>query len=266
MAEEDTLLVEIADGVATLTLNRPNQKNALNGPMRDALRDAVQQIRADRAVCAVVLRGAGTDFCSGGDIRAMNVTEAEAGRNRMDDMHGWIGMLIDLDRPFVAAVDGVAYGAGFSLALLADFIVASPRARFCMPFMKVGLVPDCGALYTLPRVVGMARARDLVFSAREIGAEEARQIGAVFEIVPEETLHARADELARGLAGASPVAFGMAKRALNQSFSSDVRAMLEMESLGQGIAFTTGYHREAVRRFKEKEPPLFRWPASPSGK
>jgi len=112
--------------------------------------------------------------------------------------------------------------------------------------------------------VGMARARDLVFSAREIGAEEARQIGAVFEVVPELQLHVRANELARGLASASPVAFGMAKRALNQSLGSDMRAMLEMESLGQGIAFTTGYHREAVRRFMEKEPPLFRWPASSS--
>ena len=262
MAEEQTLLVDIADGIATLTLNRPQYKNALNGPMRDELRDAVQQIRADRTVRAVVLRGAGTDFCSGGDIRAMNVTAADAGRNRMDDLHGWIALLVDLDRPVVAAVDGVAYGAGFSLALLADFIVATPRARFCMPFMKVGLVPDCGALYTLPRVVGMARARDLVFSAREIGAEEAKQIGAVFEIVPQDHVHARADQLARGLAGASPVAFGLAKRALNQSIGADVRTMLELESLGQGIAFTTDYHHEAVRRFKEKEAPLFQWPAA----
>jgi len=262
MAEEQTLLVDIADGIATLTLNRPQYKNALNGPMRDALRDAVQQIRADRTVRAVVLRGAGTDFCSGGDIRAMNVTAADAGRNRMDDLHGWIALLVDLDRPVVAAVDGVAYGAGFSLALLADFIVATPRARFCMPFMKVGLVPDCGALYTLPRVVGMARARDLVFSAREVGAEEARQMGAVFEIVEEGQLHVRADQLARGLAGASPTAFALTKRALNQSNSADVRAMLELESLGQGIAFTTDYHHEAVRRFKEKQPPLFQWPTA----
>ncbi len=259
--EEQSLLVETTDGVATLTLNRPQQKNALNGPMRDALRGAIQRIRDDRTVRAVVLCGAGTDFCSGGDIRAMNVADAEAGRNRIDDLHGWIAMLADLDRPVIAAVDGVAYGAGFSLALLADFIVASPRARFCMPFMKIGLVPDCGAFYTLPRVVGMARAKDLVFSAREIGVEEARQIGAVFEVVDQDKLHARAQQLARSLAGASPVAFGLAKRALNQSMSSDVRAMLEMESLGQGIAFTTEYHREAVRRFKEKEAPLFQWPA-----
>lgn len=262
MTETDPLLVEIDDGVATLTLNRPQQKNALNGPMRDALRDAVYHIRADRTVRAVVLRGAGTDFCAGGDIRAMNVTAADAGRDRMDDLHGWIAMLADLDRPVVAAVDGVAYGAGFSFALLADLIVASQRARFCMPFMKVGLVPDCGALYTLPRVVGMARARELVFSAREVGAEEAHRLGFVLEIVPQDALHARADALARGLGGASPAAFGMTKRALQQSFDSDLRAMLELESLGQGIAFTTDYHREAVRRFKEKEPPLYRWPAA----
>ncbi|RZT39258.1 enoyl-CoA hydratase/isomerase family protein [Cupriavidus agavae] len=259
MAEPDTLRVTLEDGVATLTLNRPEQKNALNPPIRDALRETVQQIRADRTVRAVVLRGAGTDFCSGGDIRSMNVTDADAGRNRMDDLHGWVAMLADLDRPVVAAVDGVAYGAGFSLALLADFIVASPRARFCMPFMKVGLVPDCGALYTLPRVVGMARARELVFSAREIQAEEARQMGVVFEIVEQDRLFSRADQLARSLASASPAAYALTKRALNQSLDSDLRAMLELEALGQGIAFTTDYHKEAVRRFKEKEAPLFQW-------
>lgn len=264
MTDEESLHVEIVEGVATLTLNRPQQKNALNTAMRDALRDSVQRIRSDRAIRAVVLRGAGSDFCSGGDIRGMNVSNAEAGRNRMDDLHGWIATLAELDRPVVASVDGVAYGAGFSLALLADFIVASPRARFCMPFIKVGLIPDCGALYTLPRVVGMARARELIYSAREIGAEEARQMGAVLEIVPADRLHHRADELARCLGGASPVAFGLAKRALHQSIGSDMRAMLELEALGQGIAFTTGYHQEAVRRFREKAPPMFQWPASSS--
>jgi 2-(1,2-epoxy-1,2-dihydrophenyl)acetyl-CoA isomerase len=229
--------------------------------MRVALRDAVYAIRADRSVRAVILRGTGADFCSGGDIRGMNIDDAQAGRERIDDLHGWIGLLLDLDRPVIAAVDGVAYGAGFSLAILTDLVIASPRARFCMPFMKVGLVPDCGAFYTLPRVVGMSRAKDLVFSAREIGAEEAKDMGAVFEIVPQNALHDRARQLATSLAGASPVAFGLAKRALNQSCGSDLRAMLEMEALAQGIAFTTDYHQEAVRRFKEKEPPLFQWPA-----
>lgn len=254
--------VDTDAGIATLTLNRPEQKNAMNMPLRTGLRDAVYAIRQDRSIRAVVLRGAGQDFCSGGDVRGMNVESAEAGRNRIDDLHGWVSMLLDLDRPVIAAVDGVTYGAGFSLALAADFVVATSRARFCMPFMKVGLVPDCGAFYTLPRVIGLSRAKDLVFTAREVNAEEAQRMGAVFEIVEPEALHARAIQIARSLAGASSVAFGLAKRALNQSPGVDLRSMLEIESAAQGIAFSTDFHREAVQRFKDKSTPLFQWPAA----
>jgi 2-(1,2-epoxy-1,2-dihydrophenyl)acetyl-CoA isomerase len=254
--------VDAETGIATLTLNRPQQKNAMDMSMRVALREAVYAIRQDRSIRAVVLCGAGQDFCAGGDLRGMNVASAEEGRNRLDDLHGWVAMLLDLDRPVIAAVDGVAYGAGFSLALAADFVLATPRARFCMPFMKVGLVPDCGAFYTLPRVVGLARAKDLVFTAREIQAEEAQRIGAVFEIVAHDTLHARAMQIAASLANASPVAFGLAKRALNQSLGADLRAMLDIESAAQGIAFSTDFHREAVQRFKDKTTPLFQWPAA----
>ncbi|NML35011.1 enoyl-CoA hydratase/isomerase family protein [Paraburkholderia antibiotica] len=261
---DDALLYDVdADtGVATLTLNRPRQKNALDASIRVALREAIYAIRQDRSVRALVLCGAGEDFCSGGDLRGMNVQSAEEGRNRIDDLHGWVGMLLDLDRPVIAAVDGVAYGAGFSLALTADFVLATPRARFCMPFMKIGLVPDCGAFYTLPRIVGMARAKDLVFTAREVGADEAQRLGAVFEIVAPDALRARAMQIAASLASASPVAFGLAKRALNQSLSVDLRSMLEMESAAQGIAFSTAFHREAVQRFKDKQAPLFQWPAA----
>jgi 2-(1,2-epoxy-1,2-dihydrophenyl)acetyl-CoA isomerase len=254
--------VDAETGIATLTLNRPQQKNAMDMSMRVALREAVYAIRQDRSIRAVVLRGAGQDFCAGGDLRGMNVESAEEGRNRLDDLHGWVSMLLDLDRPVIAAVDGVAYGAGLSLALTADFVLATSRARFCMPFMKVGLVPDCGAFYTLPRVLGLARAKDLVFTARELHAEEAQRLGAVFEIVASETLHARAMQIAASLANASPVAFGLAKRALNQSLGSDLRGMLEIESAAQGIAFSTEFHREAVQRFKDKSTPLFQWPAA----
>lgn len=259
---ETKILVAIENGVATLTLNRPEARNALDFEMRHELRDAVQRIRADREIRAVVLRGAGSDFCSGGDVRAMNVTSAEAGRNRMDDLHGWLTPLIELDRPVIAAVDGVCYGIGFSFALASDFVIATPRARFCMPFMKIGLVPDGAAFYTLPRVVGMARARELIFSAREVGAEEAQRIGVALEIVEPAQLGARANQIAECLANASPVAFGLSKRALHQSLNSDLHTMLALESAAQGIAFTTDFHREAVRRFREKEPPLFKWPAA----
>ncbi|QGZ63039.1 enoyl-CoA hydratase/isomerase family protein [Paraburkholderia acidisoli] len=258
----DELLIDHAEGITTLTFNRPHAKNALDLPMRAALREAVHAIRADRNVRAVILRGSEGNFCSGGDVRGMNVESAEAGRNRVDDLHGWVAQLLELDRPVIAAVDGVAYGAGFSFALAADFVIATPRARFCMPFMKVGLVPDCGALYTLPRIVGMARARDLIFTAREANAEEARAMGIVLEIAGAEALDARANAIARALASASPAAFALTKRALNASLTSDLRTMLELESLGQGLAFSTDFHREAVQRFRDKATPLFHWPQS----
>lgn len=258
----NTLLVDVVDGVATLTLNRIEQKNALNLPMRCALNDAIHRIRHDRAIRAVVLRGAGNEFCSGGDVRGMAMRSAEEGRNAIDDLHGWVAALMDLDRPVIAAVDGVAYGAGFSLALAADFLIATPRARFCMPFIKIGLVPDCGALFTLPRALGLARAKDLVFTAREIGAEEAQRIGAVFEIAPAESVHARAAQIAQSLCQTSSVAFGLSKRALNLSLGSDLRTMLELESAAQGIAISTAFHAEAVQRFKDKQPARFQWPAA----
>jgi 2-(1,2-epoxy-1,2-dihydrophenyl)acetyl-CoA isomerase len=257
----DHLLFDVKDGVATVTLNRPEQKNALSSPMRDGLDDAIRRIRRDREIRAVILRGAGNDFCSGGDVRGMSPRSAEDGRNRMDDMQPFISALIDLDRPVIAAVDGVAYGAGFSLALAADFVIATPRARFCLPFLKVGIVPDLGAFYTLPRVIGLARAKDLVFTAREIGAEEAQGMGAVFEIHSPDTLYHRAEQIAQSLSGASSVAFGLSKRALNMSLSSDLRTLLEMESAAQGVVCTTQAHQDAVQRFKERLPARFQWTA-----
>jgi 2-(1,2-epoxy-1,2-dihydrophenyl)acetyl-CoA isomerase len=259
---DQSLLFEIDNDVATLTLNRPESTNAMNMPMRAALRDAIYSIRQNRSVRAVILRGAGTAFCSGGDVRGMTVQSAEEGRNRIDDLHSWISQLVDLDRPTIAAVDGVAYGAGFSLALAADFVIASSRARFCMPFMKLGLIPDCAAFYTLPRAVGLTRAKELIFTAREVSADEARGMGAVLEVVEPETLHTRAAGIARALADASPVAFGLSKRALNISLGSDLRTMLELESVTQAVAFTTDFHREAVQRFRDKATPLFTWPAA----
>ncbi|MDB5837701.1 MAG: enoyl-CoA hydratase/isomerase [Caballeronia sp.] len=257
-----TVLVEVTEGVMTLTLNRPERKNALDLAMRRELADAIHTIRADRSIRAVLLKGAGGAFCSGGDLGSMKIDSAEAGRNRLDDLHEWLQVLLTLDRPVVAAVDGVAYGAGFSLALAADYIVASRRARFCMPFIRVGLLPDSASLYTLPRAVGMQRAKDILFSAREIQADEARLIGIAAEVVDADAIDRRASEVAQALAGASPAMIGLTKRALNTSFENDLHSMLERESAGQGIAFMTDYHREAVKRFSEKAAPLFNWPAA----
>nr|WP_144640779.1 enoyl-CoA hydratase/isomerase family protein [Bordetella genomosp. 13] len=257
------LLFTCGQGVATLVLNRPHRRNALDQVLRDELAEAVTRVRRDRDIKVLVLKGAGGAFCAGGDIESMQrQADAEQARDRMVALHGVIHDLLTLDRPVIAAVDGAAYGAGLGLALTADLILASPRAQFCLSFLRLGAVPDSGVFYTLPRIVGVQRAKALAFSTRPFGAEEARDLGIVMEIVPTERLDDRADRMARALAGLPTAVLGMTKRAFDASLDSGLPAMLEMEAAAQGVARSTAYHQEAVRRFLDKQPPAFQWPAA----
>jgi enoyl-CoA hydratase/carnithine racemase len=165
-----------------------------------------------------------------------------------------------IDKPLIAAIDGVAFGAGLSMALYADIVLVSTRARLAMVFHRIGLVPDVGAWFNLPRVVGLQRAKELIYSAREFGAEEAVRMGLALETVPPEELPARAMELARSFEGASPTAFSLSKRALQASLQNDFDTMLEMEASAQAIAGSSAYVRESIRRFGAREPAQFRWP------
>lgn len=257
----DAVLYEVVDGVATLTLNRPARKNALDEEVRDALAQHITEIERDRAVRAVVLTGAGGAFCAGGDLRAFQSLALDnAGwRQRMKNAHAWFARLLSLDRAVVAAVDGPAFGAGFSLALAADFVVASPRARFCLSFMRLGLVPDFGALHTLPRVVGVQRAKELMLSARELPAEEAKALGIVLELVPQEQVLQRAQALAASFVHASPLAVSLVKRALAAG-PTDLHTMLELEADAQALCFGSEAHKAALARFLDKQPALFQWP------
>lgn len=250
------------DGVATITLNRPKQKNAVNARMTAELAEAVIDARDNDAVRSLVITGAGGAFCAGGDIKAMLASRDNPAerQGRMRFHHRWLEQLIHLDKPVIAAVDGAAFGAGFGLALAADMIVASHRAQFCMAFMKVGLVPDFAALYTLPRVVGLQRAKEIIYSARTIEAAEAVQLGIALEAVEPEALAERAHAVAASLANASSTAFMLTKRALNVSQLNDLKTMLDMELTGQSLAFETDAHREAVDAFLNKQPPMFQWP------
>jgi 2-(1,2-epoxy-1,2-dihydrophenyl)acetyl-CoA isomerase len=259
----DTIRYEHSEGVATLTLNRPAQKNAIDAAMRGELAAVVHALARDREVRALVLAGAGGAFCAGGDLRGIAAAGVDAAgwRARFQDTHAWLAELIALDRPVIAAVDGPAFGAGFSLALCADIVLASPAARFCMSFLRVGVAPDFGAYYTLPRVVGVQRAKELMLSARELDADEAQRLGIVMEIHPADSLLARAQAIAASFAQASPVAVGMVKRALAGSAHTEPATALEIEAAGQPIALTSGEHRDAVERFLHKQPPRFRWPA-----
>lgn len=253
----------IENGVATLTLDNPGRKNALSASALGELADAVESLNCDATVRALVLCGAGGDFCAGGDVSAMQggaQVDTASVRRRMIESQRPCAALAAFDKPVIAAVDGVAYGAGFSLALMADFIVASDRARFCLAFARMGLLPDLGALHTLPRMIGAQRTRELVYSARELPAREAQALGLVLDVLPAEALGARAQELALAMSTQSPEAFAMTKRLLAQTFERDFGALLDAEAGAQAIALTSPYLREAAARFARKEPPAFRWP------
>lgn len=254
---------DVSNQVATLTLDHAPTRNAFDPVMREEMAQVVARVRSDRDIRALVLTGANGHFCSGGDLR--NIASAgldNAGwRQRLQSLHDWLQHLLTLDRPVIAAVDGAAAGAGFSLALAADFILATPRARFCMSFLKVGFVPDCGAFFTLPRVVGVQRAREIMLSARDVHADEALRLGLVMELHAPEALLARAQALAASFVHASPTAVSLIKRALAQP-APDLASLLDLEASAQALAAGTAEHRTAVQRFLDKQPPLFQWPAA----
>jgi len=179
MNDFKTIRFSVDNQVATLTLDNPSKRNALDPAMRVEVAQVITHIRRDPSIRALILTGANGHFCSGGDLKNIATVglDNQGWRQRLQDLHVWLQDLLTLDRPVIAAVDGAAAGAGFSLALAADFVLATPRARFCMSFLKVGLVPDCGAFYTLPRIVGVQRAKELMLSARDVEGPEALQLG-----------------------------------------------------------------------------------------
>lgn len=254
-----TLRCDVRDGVALITLNRPETRNALDEVMRRELPQLLQQLREDDAVQALILHGAGGNFCAGGDLRAMNARTRTAyeSRQRIHALHEWLPSWINLEKPVICAVDGAAFGGGFSLALMSDFIVATPRARFCQVFARIGLVPDMAAMYLLPRMIGLQRAKELMFSARVLPAQEAMDLGLLYALHPPEDLLPQALALARRFTDASPVAIGLTKNILNQSFQLDQHALAELESYAQALCMDSAYHREAVRRFLQREPLAF---------
>ena len=268
MSHQEAAAVELAQrsGTAVLALNRPERRNAMDLESRKLFADLVEKVVLDDAVRVIVLTGRGGHFSAGGDINSMKGSgiSAEAGRVRMRSALKKSELLYNCDKPVIAAVEGCAYGGGFGLALLADMIIASRSARFCMSFAKMGLMPDNLCMYTLPRVIGVQRAKALMMSAREIDAEVALELGIAAEVVAEGDALKRALEIAEALANASPVVNAMMKAGLNISLSSDLRAMSEYEAAAQGIAFSSAFHRGAVEDFLARRPPPFKWPNAPA--
>jgi 2-(1,2-epoxy-1,2-dihydrophenyl)acetyl-CoA isomerase len=251
------ILFDIADGIATITLNRPEARNALSPAMRVDLDKAMTEIRerAGDDVQAVILTGAG------GDVKSMGsrLGSSTLARQALRDSHSNMYDLMNLEVPVVALVDGPAAGAGANIALAADFVLATPRAFLMQAFVKIGLVPDWGGMYILPRLVGLQRAKELVYSGRRVYADEAKEMGLVLQVVGQDTAMDEARAFAGRFIHAPTKTIGLAKNVMNQSYNLDHRTMLEMEAMAQAIARDTDFHKEAIRRFAAKEAPLFDW-------
>jgi len=252
---ESAVLYERIGKTALITLNRPQKRNAFEAAINDALPAAVMKARDDSAVRSIVLTGAGATFCSGFDLGSLDPGEdpAFAGRTLVQGFHQWFGSFADMPKPVVAAVDGAAVGAGFSLALAADFMFVTPQVRLLPTFLSLGLVPDLSMLYVLPRLVGLAKAKELIFCARALDAQQALALGLAQVIIPREQLLESALQFARQFDEAPADALGMAKTLLNRAFETDRPAMTEFEASAQSMCGASRYHAEAVRRFLGKE-------------
>lgn len=255
-ASYDTILVEAADDVATITLNRPDSLNALNGAMRRELLAAFKAAGRDEAIRAVVLTGAGRGFCSGADLRG-GAEERAFRRVLTDEYNPLIVAIRELPKPVIAAVNGVAAGAGVSLALACDLVYASEDARFIQAFIRIGLVADSGSTRTLVRSLGRHRAAALIFSGEPLGAAEARDAGLVNEIVPPDQLASTVQAAAAKLAAGPTRAIGLAKRAINHAEDALLAESLAMEASLQELAGRTEDHAEGAASFAEKREPRF---------
>lgn len=263
MADE-VLRLERRERIAILTLNRPDSLNALNIELRDALVRACQALRDDDDVWAVVLTGAGRGFCSGADLRAARSDSAHtASREERLDTYGWVGrqamaVYRTLDKPIIAAVNGVAAGAGMSLALSCDMRLGSELTRFKTVFIERSLSPDSGMSFFLPRIVGYSRACDLLYTSRFVEAEEAYRIGLLDRLVPADRLLEEAIGLAQQIAAWPPVAMQAARRTLQQSMESTLEEQLRHESFGLLFARRAPHDvQEARDSFLERRPPRF---------
>jgi 2-(1,2-epoxy-1,2-dihydrophenyl)acetyl-CoA isomerase len=246
------------DGVATVLLDRADKLNALSAEMYHDLARHFEALDADEEVRAVILTGAGRAFCAGGDVGSMGgVHDVAAGRKRSQTHQQMIVKLHRLEKPVIAAVRGPAAGIGFSLALACDLIVASETAYFLAAFKNVGLPPDGGAVFLLTQHLGISCAKEIAYTARRVPAQEAREMGFVTKVVPDERLEPEAQGLAADLAASATFALRLAKKMFHSMYVPTLEMLLEMESLAIGGARLTHDHAEGIAAFKEKRKPRF---------
>lgn len=251
--------LELRAGVATLTLDRPDTLNAIDADMRRLLPDLVRRIADDPGVRVAVITGTGRAFSAGGAVdhfdREWNTAEFRRESRRLSDVFDEIERM---EKPVIAAVNGIATGAGLQLALACDLRLASDDAKLGYREHQLGLIPGHGGATRLVKLLGLARAKELYFRGDLVDATEAQRLGLVSRVVPADALAAEAAAEAERLAARAPQALGLAKRLLNAAADVDVTTGLVLESFAQSIALRTADHREGVRAFRDKRPPAFR--------
>jgi len=256
----DTLDFEVSQQVGWIRMNRPAKHNPFDAELRGDLMAVLEQLRGDPGIRVLVLTGSPGAFCAGGNLQVLH-EHLDSGpvywQQRLKTGLRFINDMLDLGRPVIAAVDGPAMGAGFALALTADIVLATPRARFSMAYLRLGLVPDLGAMYLLPRAVGLQRAKEIIFSTRELDADEALQLGLVMEVHDSETLEQRARQIAEGMTQAAPAALALTKAALNASLDADRATLFSMEANSQAAAFAAPEPRAAIEALLSKKAPPY---------
>jgi len=265
----DLLIVRDEHGVRWLTLNRPERKNSISPDLREDLLAALDEARSDENIRCIVITGAGDAFCAGVDLARSNATKDASEAKRAPDLRGVreamkrgvqrvISAIWELDKPVIASVNGVAAGGGAQLALVCDLVLAAESARFIEIFAKRGLALDSGGGWLLPRLVGMGKAKELVFFGEPVPAPEAERIGLVNKVVPDDSLEATTREWAEKLAAGATRAIGMSKLLLNHAFETDLQTFFDEEASTQAVVSQTEDFKEGVRAFIEKRAPEFK--------
>ena len=258
----EALLYDVSDHIATITLSRPERLNALSPQMREELHDAITTSNDNDHVRVIVITGAGRGFCSGGDVKAMNERNKSGAGTALEDAmvparDAAVLAMRDSRVPIIAAVNGAAAGAGMNIALACDIRIAADNAKFGQTFTRRGLHPDWGGTYFLPRLVGMAKACELIFTGKMIDAAEALRLGIVTEVTRLEDLMPTVRALAAEIAAGPPIAIRLARRAMYRNADSNLREALEYETFAQNLCRETEDSKEGVRAFVEKREPQF---------
>jgi 2-(1,2-epoxy-1,2-dihydrophenyl)acetyl-CoA isomerase len=261
MAPNQTVLVEAADGVARLTLNRPDKLNTFDAAMHRALHAALDEARWDESVRAILLTGAGRAFCAGQDLAEVDPRKAEGEPDLGETIEKFYNPLVRqiraIEKPVVCAVNGVAAGAGANIALACDMVIAGRSAKFIQAFCKIGLIPDSGGTWSLTRLLGEARAKGLALTGQPLDAETAAEWGLIWRAVEDDRLMEEAGKLAAGLAAGPTIGLGLTKRAIQAAATNTMDAQLDLERDLQREAGLTPDYAEGVAAFVEKRPAAF---------